>query len=202
MDKQDRKPNGQFAPKGTGDQTGGKSGSAVNKLGFTHEGYMKHLKEKSKPFLKEIGKLQKEYDDLHYKYWHTELKADEAKAVKSKMDEVEGKMADLYRDSQNRAYSFSNKRKKGIEVEDWEIGEAVNDMEWAILPDETVEQVAEQASKKLKVPKERVLALLTKESKAKPSDKYWDTADDFSKGLNKGFKEVVKPSKDDDDLPF
>lgn len=170
MDKQDRKPNGQFAPKGTGDQTGGKK----------WENPTEKVASRNKEYKPKVDALEKEWDKLYHDFFYAEP---------SKRAELQKKLDDLDKKIQDTIAEWEGKNGKK-EIEDWEIGETVNDMEWAILPDETVEQVAEQASKKLKVPKERVLALLTKESKAKPSDKYWDTADDFSKGLNKGFKEL------------
>lgn len=118
MEIKDRRENGQFAPKGTGDQTG------------------------------------------------------------RKVEEREGKHG-----------SLESGLKKGLglddKVEDWEISEAVSDMEYYIRKDETIGEVAEQVAKKLNVSKLHVVQVMTKEMDADANAKYWDAVDLWNEKNNK-----------------
>lgn len=188
-----RESNGRFAPKGTGDRTGRK----IRKIGDA----VKKVDAKYKP---ENEKMEKEWDDLYQRFYY-EKDPEKKKELKAQLDNLDNKMdahISEWEDKFKEAGKFKQSFKKGLgidDVEDWEIGEAVSDMEWAILPDQTLGDVADAVSEKLGIDRNRALDFLTHNTDFDENTKYWD-AQGYTERDEKG-QPMTKKEKDSD-LPF
>lgn len=185
MEIQDRRENGQFAPKGTGDRTGGKVENA-SKPKFVN-GVPAHIAEADKKYKPLVERMEKEWDDLYEKFYYA--KSPEKEELGKKLDELEAKIDKTIEEWEGKHGSLESGLKKGLglddKVEDWEISEAVNDMEYYISKDETIGEVAEKVAKKLNVSKLRVVQVMTKEMDADANTKYWDAVDLWNEKNNK-----------------